>query len=216
MWQQFCINFTANYTAKFNPPNWSRQPYDLSYSEGRYHYNKTLLPYVTEDGRVCVNASITMYDLMGEIDEGHYEIIISTDCSSSKIFFLLTIDQCGIDDVPRPIKATLNPLIVDEGQSAQTWKYMFFGNNERTDYIFHITKSGEIVCDESSPGSRFNCTRETEGQCNVTITARIHNYTREDSGVYCAAAYPIGGPNRGNSSCLEFGRSKDRTCMRLD
>ena len=218
MWQQFCIiNSTAHFTANFNPQNWSRQPYKLSYSEGRYHYNKTLHPYVTEDGRVCVNASITMYDLQGEIDYGDYTIIISTNCSSSNITFQLAIDQCGIGDVPRPIQPTQKPLIVPEvsGQSALSWKYMFYGDNQLTDYVFRITKSGEIVCDESIPGCHFNCTRDTLGQCNITITVYIQNYTHKDSGEYCAAAYPTGAPNPGNDSCLKLGRSKDRPCMGL-
>ena len=220
MWQQFCIkNSTVNFTASFDPPKWSRQPYDLSYSEGRYHYDKTLHPYVTEDGRVCVNASITMYDLQGEIDYGDYKINVSTNCSSSEMIFQLTIDQCGIGDIPRPIQPNLEPLIVPEGsgQGALTWKYAFFGDNKLTDYTFHITKSGDTVCDESSRGyhDHFNCTRDTLGQCNVTITAHIQNYTHKDSGEYCAAAYPTGGPNPGNDSCLKLGRSKDRTCMGL-
>ena len=211
MWQQFCIiNSTANFTAKFNPPKWSRQPYKLSYSKGRYHYSKTLNPYVTKDGRVCVNASITLYDLQGEIDYGDYKTVVSTTCSSSEITFQLRIDLCGIKDVPRPIQPTLKPLTVPEGngQSTLTWKYEFFGDNQLTDYIFRVTKSGETVCDESSPGSHndFKCTRDTLGQCNITITAHIQNYTHKDSGEYCAAAYSIGGPNLGNDSCLKFGK----------
>ena len=172
---------------------------------------------MTEDGRVCVNASITMYDLMGEIDYGDYKIIISTNCSSSEMVFQLAIDQCGIGDVPRPIQTTLEPLIVPEGngQRALTWKYMFFGDNQLTDYVFRVMKSGTIVCDESSPGSHFNCTRDTLSQCNITITAHIQNYTHKDSGEYCASAYPTGGPNPGNDSCLKFGRSKDGPCMGL-
>ena len=211
IWQQFCIkNSTANFTVTFNPPKWSRQPYNLSYSKGRYHYNKTLHPYVTEDRRLCVNASITMYDLMGEIDSGSYKIIVSTDCSSDDMFFHLTIDQCGIGDVPRPIQPTQKPLIVPEGngQSALSWKYMFYGDNQLTDYIFRITKFGEIVCDECNPGSHFDCTRETLDPCNITITAHIQNYTHNDSGEYCAAAYSTGAQSTGNDSCLKLGRSK--------
>ena len=211
IWQQFCIkNSTANSTANFNPQNWTRQPYDLSYSKGRYHYNETLHPYVTEDGRLCVDASITMYDLMGEIDSGDYKIIVSTNCSSSEIVFQLTTFYCVIEDVPRPIQTTLKPLIVPEvnEQSTLTWKYMFYGNTFLTNYIFLVTKSGEIVCNERNPESHFNCTRETYGQCNITITAHIQNYTHKDSGEYCAAAYPTGGPTPGNGSCLKLGRSK--------
>ena len=214
MWQQFCI---INSTANFNPQTWSRQPYKLSYSKDRYHYNKTLHPYVTEDGRVCVNASITMYNLQGEIDNGDYKTVVSTTCSSSEMIFQLRIAKCGIKDVPRPIQPTPEPLIVPEvnGQGTLTWKYMFYGDNRLTDYIFRVMKSGEIVCDESSPGSHdhFKCTREIQGMCNVTITTHVQNYTHKDSGEYCAAAYPTGGPNLGNDSCLKFGRSKDRACM---
>ena len=218
MWQQFCIsNSTANFTTKFSPQKWSRSPNNLSCSEGRYHYSKTLHPYVTEDRRLCVNASITMYNLTGEIDSGDYKIIVSTTCSSSERTFQLRIDLCGIKDVPRPIQPTLEPLFIPEvrGQSTQTWKYQFYGDNQLTDYVILVMKSGEIVCDEFSPGSHnhFNCTRETHGQCNITITVHIQNYTHKDSGEYCAAAYPTGAPNPGNDSCLKLGRSKDRTCM---
>ena len=158
-----------------------------------------------------------MYNLMGEIDNGDYKIIVSTTCSSSEITFQLRIDLCGIKDVPRPIQPTLKPLIVPEGngQSTLTWKYMFYGDNQLTDYAILVMKSGETVCDEFSPGSHnhFNCTRETLGQCNLNITVHIQNYTHTDSGEYCAAAYPTGAPNPGNNSCLKLGRSKDRTCM---
>ena len=150
-----------------------------------------------------------MFNLTGEIDYGDYKINVSTDCSSSEIIFQVTIDKCGPEDVPRPIQPTLKPLIVPEvnGQGALTWAYHFFGDS-KLDYTFRVTKSGEIVCDERNPGSHFNCTRNTVNECNITITARIQNYTHKDSGNYCAAAYPTGGGYPGKYSCLKFGRCK--------
>ena len=90
MYQQFCVlNSTANFTANFTQ-SWSREPFNLSYSEGHYHVNDPLHSYVTKDGRVCVGASITLYNISSDLEikhaNGNYKVIVqavSSDCAQT-------------------------------------------------------------------------------------------------------------------------------------
>ena len=215
MYQQFCvINSTTNFTANFTQ-SWSRELFDLSYSQDHYHVNNPLHPYVNKNGHVCVNASITLYNISSHKEimyaNGTYEVTVlavSTDCAPhNSVKFLLTILECSSDDIPIPTKKQLvaNPTILH-------MSFEFFGDNQIIDYRFHLTKNNRTYCDETEPPvQRFTCFRHTEGQCNVTFYVDIHNYTKQDLGTYCVAAYSTGSPDIGNESCVEFG--KLATCV---
>ena len=97
--QQFCVvNSTSNFTANFTQ-SWSREPYDLSHSEDHYHIHNPLHPYVTKDGRLCVSARITLYNISSHQEiayaNGNYQVVVravSTDCTQTgNVTFRLTV-----------------------------------------------------------------------------------------------------------------------------
>ena len=214
MYQQFCVvNSTSNFTANFTQ-SWSREPFNLSHSEDHYHIHNPLHPYVSKDGHVCVNASITLYNISSHQEityaNGNYDITvlaISTGCTpQSSVTFRLTISECSSEDVPTPMNPTPKKQLVTN-PTILHMSFKFLGDNQILDYRFHLTKNNRTYCDETGPPvQRFTCFRHTVGQCNVTFYVDIHNYTRRDLGMYCAAAYSTGSPDIGNKSCMELGK----------
>ena len=203
IYQQFC---TANLTTNFTQM-WSRWPHPLHCSEGRYDI-LPLDPYMI-DGQRCVNASITLYNIRGEIDEGDYKIVVSTACAFDNMTFQMRISKCGQEDIPRPVELTENPVIIPAHNQPPSvlLSFNFFGNNRETDYRFHLTKNGETVCDESSSNgsSHFTCYRTAERQCNATLHVKFYNYTHQDSGLFCVAAFSTSSNSTGNTSCILLG-----------
>ena len=165
---------------------WSREPANLSYSDGRYR-NNTIFTDNT------VNASITLWNLMSIPDIGKYTITVCSNCTCNQTTFKLKIFPCDPNILPQPIQLYNRTLIAEPSLSGSLKLSVPFHGIPPSLYPHPIdwTYGGNDVCIKDSTAgdaASFSCNSTDTGNCTFTANLYIHHPSHVNSGNYTVQA----------------------------
>ena len=161
---------------------WSREPANLSYSDGRYR-NSTIF---TDNS---ANASITLWNLMSIPDIGKYTITVCSNCTCNQTTFKLTIFPCDPNILPQPIQLYNRTLIAEPSLSGSLELSVPFHGIPPNLYPYPIdwTYGGKDVCIKDSTAgdaASFSCNSTDTGNCTFSANLYIHHPSHANSGNY--------------------------------